>query len=499
MVDVGQRVSSVGRRGTVQYVGTLDGKPPDQTWIGVEWDNADDGKHDGEVKGRRYFQCRAGATGSFLLPDKIQPAVTFVEAFASRYCTEELESTENQENSPAQPHHAIATTQRQSALLREELIASAGAEGEVRACCPCLTELDLANNLLPDWQTVGSIVEQLPALASLNLSANCLLPLRQPPALGSLKILVLNSMVRKTSWAEIQQLEPSLPELEELHLVNNQIEDVAEAGGWAKLRMLNLERNGLESWKQVESFRRLPSLERLLLNQNKIGHINQAAPTDFSQLKSLSISSNLIGDWSSVDALNTYISLSELRFQSNMLTDDLSPSKARAITIARLAAVVKLNGADVRSQERLHAERMYCQLVMADESCKAEDRYRLHPRFDGLVEQHQVSKDDRANAPEQRCMSDSLLSVTISSRASASVGTKPIQKKLTPSMTVLETKLLCQQAFKLNTAEQRLFFLQEEAEEFPEELGDDSRQLDFYGVQTGGTIIMCELEKSHSS
>ena len=29
---------------------------------------------------------------------------------------------------------------------------------QVRACCPCLTELDLANNLLPDWQTVGSIV-----------------------------------------------------------------------------------------------------------------------------------------------------------------------------------------------------------------------------------------------------------------------------------------------------------------------------------------------------
>ena len=40
-------------------------------------------------------------------------------------------------------------------------------------------------------------------------------------------------------------------------------EDVAEAGGWAKLRMLNLERNGLESWKQVghpASFVAPPSL-----------------------------------------------------------------------------------------------------------------------------------------------------------------------------------------------------------------------------------------------
>eukprot|EP01084_Bolivina_argentea_P084987 153638_1 len=44
-----------GKKGYVRYVGTIQSKP--DIYIGVELD-APDGKHDGRVKGKRYFKCR---------------------------------------------------------------------------------------------------------------------------------------------------------------------------------------------------------------------------------------------------------------------------------------------------------------------------------------------------------------------------------------------------------------------------------------------------------
>jgi dynactin complex subunit len=61
MVDlvVGKRVGIEKRRGFIRYVGTLNevggGK---DLWLGIDWDNAEFGKHDGSLKGTRYFQTR---------------------------------------------------------------------------------------------------------------------------------------------------------------------------------------------------------------------------------------------------------------------------------------------------------------------------------------------------------------------------------------------------------------------------------------------------------
>ena len=44
-----------GKKGYVRFVGTVEGKP--DIYVGVELD-APDGKHDGRVKGKRYFKCR---------------------------------------------------------------------------------------------------------------------------------------------------------------------------------------------------------------------------------------------------------------------------------------------------------------------------------------------------------------------------------------------------------------------------------------------------------
>lgn len=52
---VGQRLSFQGDRCTVRYVGSIEGK--DGLWLGVEWDDARKGKHDGTLSGHRFFYC----------------------------------------------------------------------------------------------------------------------------------------------------------------------------------------------------------------------------------------------------------------------------------------------------------------------------------------------------------------------------------------------------------------------------------------------------------
>lgn len=53
---IGQRLSYQNVSCTVRYVGLVEGT--DKEWLGVEWDDPLRGKHDGELKGKRYFSCK---------------------------------------------------------------------------------------------------------------------------------------------------------------------------------------------------------------------------------------------------------------------------------------------------------------------------------------------------------------------------------------------------------------------------------------------------------
>ena len=89
---VGQRVrDSCDFRGTVRYVGTVvtSKKATEAVWVGVEWDDATRGKHDGSVCGEggaatRYFTCPPGA-GSFVKPGKVDGGRALVDALSGKY------------------------------------------------------------------------------------------------------------------------------------------------------------------------------------------------------------------------------------------------------------------------------------------------------------------------------------------------------------------------------------------------------------------------------
>ncbi|GBG79921.1 hypothetical protein CBR_g30186 [Chara braunii] len=70
-VRVGDRceVDLGGKRGVVSFVGRVEGLPPG-FWVGVVYDEPV-GKHDGTVKGKRYFDCPPGH-GGMVRPDHVK-------------------------------------------------------------------------------------------------------------------------------------------------------------------------------------------------------------------------------------------------------------------------------------------------------------------------------------------------------------------------------------------------------------------------------------------
>ena len=73
---VGRKILFNNSSGIVRYFGTLQhqGAPAnakDELWIGIEWDEANRGKHNGTVNGFTYFTCPDNK-GSMIKYEKIE-------------------------------------------------------------------------------------------------------------------------------------------------------------------------------------------------------------------------------------------------------------------------------------------------------------------------------------------------------------------------------------------------------------------------------------------
>mmetsp|Transcript_9917 Transcript_9917/g.18287 ORF Transcript_9917/g.18287 Transcript_9917/m.18287 type:complete len:744 (+) Transcript_9917:283-2514(+) len=355
-------VDEAGYRGVVKYVGPVaSAKNKEATWIGVEWAAKGRGKHDGSVKRdeeeTRYFQCEKGQ-GSFVKPQFVKAGVSFPDALVERYEPADKSSSNNQQNSPSETDveeevltgprwgngevvtieavgmDMIRRKQRISNLkevsLASSAVASAGEPGWIKATCPNIRELDLSENLIDSWATVGSFLEQLPELEHLVLARNDItkdfppnpiekLPtsLRRPYPV--LKVLVLNRT--GTTFSQIQRLdiEGVLPALEELVLGDNGLTSLDPFGdiktdkvvyekgtyaAWAKEQMKEVDRSGftpesfatgfrnllkvdvsrnkIASWSEIWRLSRLPTLRHINASENPINEVffDKATPVD---------------------------------------------------------------------------------------------------------------------------------------------------------------------------------------------------------------------------
>lgn len=233
MYEIGQRVSDAeSYRGTVRYIGPVAAaKDPKETWLGIEWDKPNRGKHDGSCVDKqgimhRYFTCINGM-GSFVKLIKITTGRSFLEVLKERYV--EMDAPLVAPNNIV-PDAFVTTakgTQKQIEFLGEEKLRkwqnikeinkiamrceSVGyCDDDITAIVGHFTEIDLQDNLIWQWNQIAKFSKNLPYLQSMLLHGNKMEEItpRVIETLGgggdigcfhSLKVLALNGC-NITSW-----------------------------------------------------------------------------------------------------------------------------------------------------------------------------------------------------------------------------------------------------------------------------------------------------------
>ncbi|KAH7570934.1 hypothetical protein JRO89_XS05G0225900 [Xanthoceras sorbifolium] len=528
LFKLGQRVHSVNdtrRIGTVKYVGEVQGYSG--AWVGVDWDDGN-GKHDGSVNGVRYFRARSEKSGSFVRVPNLSPGVSLLEALQRRYKSQSTEEEEDEmyvftSSNKRVSVELLGKDKLQDKLSKFEELTGASLSylGVSSPGVQCNTTLPISNIRISLYlmsiniflQDVGAICEQLPALATLNLSNNLMTKdVSGLPQLKNIRILVLNST--GISWMEVEILKHSLPAIEELHLMGNSISALKLMSspiveGFDSLRLLNLDENSIADWNEILILSQLRSLEQLYLNKNKLKRVHypdsetvhellgayesqEKSYTPFQKLSCLLLGSNNIEDLASIDSLNVFPNLRDIRLSDNPIADPGRGGITRFVIIARLAKIEILNGSEISPRERKESEIRYVRLVMSTLHGNPGEIKQLHPRFDELKKLHGI-EDERpsigAGGPQK--MASGLLSVTLKC-VGASMGEKPpLTKKLPATTTVGKLKILCESFFKLKSITPKLF-LQEEGSPLPSLLDDEMASLIDVGVGNDSTILVDE-------
>lgn len=519
--------------GTVLYVGPVaSAKSTSEIYAGISWDDVTRGKHDGSVICRttnqlvRHFKC--GPTqGSFLRLSKVDVGVALSpELMRSRYVKPgaELVAPDN-----ILPHVArtaggrdkaiefwgeIKIRNRQQLEVVEEIsLRMLGISG------PCSKELqfemeefghlrgiDLAGNLLSDWEDVLTILRQFPKLQNVSVASNRINDLASTSSIGEfphIRSLNLNNC-NISSFQTLRLIGKAMPNLEELCVAHADLSDIEQHTPdtdtieelFPNLILLDLSDCKLTSWENhIQPFRNLPMLESLILNLNAIDSIvvpesdNTRAP--FPSLASLQIAGNPLPSWTALDDLNSITSLRSLRLRSTPLTNLLGVGEVRSTAIARFPSLEFFNASPISERERNEAERRYVSTVArelllissgallstnnndlgtvdssgdSEVDAKQAEVFARHPRFKHLMTKHKDtmmalnSSAAGTDSSGSGKISEDVINVTIRSMAASSCDVEPLQKRLPRSLQVGRIKAMCARAFGLDIDLQILHF-----------------------------------------
>lgn len=568
--------------GTIVYLGpVVSAKDPNENYAGVVWDDPSRGKHDGSVVCRRtnqlvrHFSCAHPCGASFVRLSKLNLGVVLTPAvMREKYVT-----AEDQLVAPNNllPHTARTSGGREKAIefygelqirsrqqledldkisLRRMGIARFPLHTTVSSLQEFhhLTEMDLAGNLLSDWDTVLRIMKEVPNLTAFSVAANRIgdpsleMMARveddcQEAPFVSLQLLNLNQC-RITSIQSLLWIGKLLPKLQNLVFAHADLSKLEHdfalqvAGHFPNLQHLDVTSCNLTSWNDqiVPLCSALPCLEDLTLDENAINTTNPREDSTttstlppsvyFLQLKSLQLSGSQIEKWQGLDGLSLFSQLEALRFRRCPLLSSLGTGEARAVTIARIANLTKLNASNITPKERIEVERRYvstvaCQLLQLPQeivpgqssvegsivetpaaSPAREEFLKGHKAFAPLMEKHRdaiASTMDSASSLGSMAGASSnvnalvVVNVMIQSMAASSCHQEPLVRRLPGSLPIKRLKAMCARSFGLDPDLQRLHFCTE-SDAFPIELDDEEHALTYYGVSDGASIFMNEID-----
>ncbi|KAL1857236.1 hypothetical protein Plec18167_004713 [Paecilomyces lecythidis] len=440
----GQRLSFDGALCTVRYIGKVEGTTGE--WLGVEWDDPTRGKHSGEHKGVKYFQCKSNhpTAGSFVRPSRPTAKPRgFLEAVHEKYASEfeeELAKSKQKEVAGAavppptqirfngkvveevgfdKIRKKLAELQelriiildglRISGLLATDVASEQREEAikEIEKTCPRIVELDLSRNLLRRWIDVRDICKPLKKIKLLKLNGNRFEGINTELTFERILELHLDDTLLTSD--EIALLSHQFPSLTSLTASTNLISSFTSTLS-PTIKNLTLETNEISSLFSIRSLASLPNLDHLSLRGNEICGVSPSdtpgedAAFQFSPtLRSLDISRNNINSWSFVNALpQLFPGLKSLRISDNPLYDQpVAPSnvtnlpekpmtveEAFMLTLARLRDLESLNYSKITPQERTNGELYYLSLIGKELSAHPESAEKSilanHPRYSEL-------------------------------------------------------------------------------------------------------------------
>jgi tubulin-specific chaperone E len=568
------RVSVQESLGTVAYCGTVTSSPT--IYIGILWDDPTRGKHNGTVYNpqtntwKRYFDCQHPIGASFVKLDKVNWGVLLTPALLqTRFVP--IQSPERIAPNETLPHIVPGCTSKRVELhgevkirqyqqvddletlclrnmnIRDVQVAQPLADTDTDACTnqnnsntsstnidsiintqgdtmvdwTCVQEcrhLDLAGNLLSDWEAINRILQVFGSLESLSLALNRLCDwtpgwrLQHPAAQSSYQLQKLN--LHKTNITSIRDtlipLGRSLPCLQELSVAHCEWKDRESvdaqelADAFPNLTTLDLTACQLTT-ESLSVFARLDTLVSLFLDENNLESLDFVHANQWPRLQHLQIVQTQIKQEQQLEPLMHLTTLQSLHMRQSPFTTAMGTLLARSAIIARIPTLTVLNASPVSERERKDAERRWLQQAQlkrlsgngtnSDTVPDSPDDPlwdRLWPLYkDELEASRSLAAQHAIQSGAAWTLADCIVNVTIKSLAPSSCTLAPLHRRLPWTMPVQSLYALCARHFGLETDLQVLSVQAPEAD-LPTVLDDASQTLGYYGVVDGATIYMDE-------
>ncbi|XP_072934011.1 tubulin-specific chaperone E [Epargyreus clarus] len=517
-VFVGSRIKCNDDFGTVKYIGEVQGYKG--VWYGVEWDNAERGKHDGCVDDVQYFKTTKPAAGSFIRPNKIAPMRTCADAIQKYYGDREDETVAAHRRTVINEwkremgapfiemvgFEKIHQKQKFDRLLEvcvhDQNVSKAG---DVAALCPHVRSLDVSRNLFANWREIVQLSAQLPDLTELDVSKNRMAIDMPEETLAQLSINFanlekLNISVCDYEWQDLIALSHLWPNVNEIIAAYNRIKKITPPDTLRTLTVLRLDGNPINSWYEVMKLGRLKNLKVLSLNDCYIEEIRfnddpgNAKVDLFEKLEVLFLNRNRIMDWRSVSELDKLKNLKKLYFLKNPVQKNEDYDTGSQLIIAKIGTLLELNGSIITRELRRGAEYDYLKRYGAEWKQAQYDPIRKaafdleHCRFQELVDKYGIPDDSLlVKQPKTTTLTSQLLEIILRDENG-----KVLKKKFPSTMAVQKLLTLAQRLFSKagNTGTPTLHLLDEQMKGAEITLDNAMKDLAYFSIKNGDTILV---------
>ncbi|KAF8623561.1 hypothetical protein AX15_006331 [Amanita polypyramis BW_CC] len=534
----GSRIDYAGYHGSVKYIGEV--ANTSGSWLGIEWDDPQRGKHDGVKDGIRYFQCLVPGAGSFIRPSaKTSLGVTFLNALSSKYI-EIPHGSESQEtvilgssNGSIQVEAVDLNKirrklsdlgQLREVSLDKENVSDSDPPDAILRTCPNIRGLDLSNCLIPSWNVVACITSQLPVLERLSVNRTRLsLPIdvnQLNGAFPSLVELQLNHTM--LSWSDMTRVVSMMPRLEVVEMGCNQLSQLHANDnliGMSTIRSVNLDGNSCCDWVHVcDRLGMYPSLERIVLTSNGLETIPSLTVSKLVCVKHLALSFNRLRSWRDIDALASWCpSLETLTIAGNPLAIEMERF-LRPFTIAKISSLKALDGSMISHKEREDSELFYLSHITQIKSKTQDELAHEHPRWGELRLKHGQTENNPNTRGTQGKLKDYIIggSILHSKQDSLSApctalniyltsaeieetfpfeSSKCITLNVIPSMTLRTLRAKISRSVRGRTSKGKVRLWQRMQNDFLAELDNDrdTQNLSWIGLEDG-TSIVCRFQ-----